>query len=256
MLLAIDVGNSTVTAGRFVAGSLAGTAQVPCAELPEVDLAAAFGLHPSDLGPEAVVAVASVNPSAAAVVLRWVRRAFPTEPLVAEENLPVGIADAVSERRRVGVDRLLNGLAAYHRARSACLVVDAGSALTIDAVSAQGVFLGGVIAAGVGMSAEALASGTALLPRVDLVFPDRVLGADTVSALRSGLLWGAVEMIEGLLRRLKAEVDEGARVFLTGGDAALLAPHLAGIDEVTPHLTLEGLRLAVEGYHSTRGERQ
>lgn len=252
MLLAVDVGNSTVTAGRFVAGGLVGTSTVPCGELPRADLASAFGLQPGEPGPEDVVAVASVNPAAAGVVLEWARRTFPSEPLVAEENLPVPIADAVRERRRVGVDRLLNGLAAYHRARSACLVVDAGSAVTIDTVSADGVFLGGVIAPGLKMSAEALASRTALLPRVDLVFPQRVLGPDTVSAMQSGLLWGAVEMIGGLVRRLKAEVGEGAKVFLTGGDAGLLGPRLDGIDEAVPHLTLEGLRLAVEGY-SARG---
>lgn len=252
VLLALDVGNSNVTAGRFAGERLVGTTRVACAELASLDLGQAFGLQEVTRSPSDVVAVASVNPSAAQVVLAWARKHFPTEPLLAEENLPVHIPDAVAERRRVGVDRLLAGLAAYHRARSACLVVDLGSAITIDAVSAEGVFLGGVIAPGLRMSARALAEGTAFLPEVDLALPGKVLASDTVSAILSGVLWGGVEMVAGLLRRLKVELGDSAKVFLTGGDAGLVASHLPGIDEVVPHLTLKGLRLAVEGY-STRG---
>ena len=252
VLLAVDVGNSNVTAGRFAGERLVGTSRVACAELAALDLRRAFGLEDVRLGSEDRVALASVNPSAAEVVLAWARTQFPVEPLVAEENLPVRIPDAVAERRRVGVDRLLGALAAYHRARSACLVVDLGSAITIDAVSAEGVFLGGVIAPGFRMSARALAQGTAFLPEVDLVLPQKVLAGDTVSAIRSGILWGGVEMAAGLLRRLKVELGDPAKVFLTGGDAGLVASRLPGIDEVVPHLTLHGLRLAVEGY-STQG---
>ena len=101
-------------------------------------------------------------------------------------------------------------------------------------------------------SARALSAGTAFLPEVDLVFPEKVLCNDTVSAIRSGVLWGGVEMVGGLLRRLTVDVGGSARVFLSGGDVEVVAPHLPGIDEVVPHLTLEGLRLAVEGY-STQG---
>jgi len=252
MLLALDVGNSSVAAGRFAGERLVATTRVACSELASLDLSLALGLSEVRPGPEDRVAVASVNPSAQRMVLAWARTQFSTQPLVAEDNLPVQIPDAVVERNRVGVDRLLTCLAAYHRSRSACLVVDLGSATTIDAVSDDGVFLGGIIAPGLRMSARALAQGTAFLPEVDLVLPGKVLGRDTVSAIRSGILWGGVEMVGGLLRRLKTEVSDSARVFLTGGDAEMMAPHLPGIDEVAPHLTLEGLRLAVEGY-STQG---
>ena len=252
MLLALDVGNSSVTAGRFAGERLVVTARLECSELASLDLTRAFDQEEVQPGPEDHVAVASVNPSAAQIVVAWAREHFPTEPLVAEDNLSVQIPAAVAERSRVGVDRLLTCLAAYHRALSACLVVDLGSAITIDAVSDDGVFLGGIIAPGLRMSARALARGTAFLPEVDLVFPAKALGGDTVSAIQSGILWGGVDMVEGLLRRLKTEVGDSARVFLTGGDAEVMAPHLPSIDEVVPHLTLEGLRLAVEGY-STQG---
>jgi len=202
--------------------------------------------------PEDRVALASVNPSVADVVLEWSKARFAAEPLIAEVNLPIRIPDAVAERRRVGVDRLLNGLAAYYRARSACLAVDAGTAITIDAVSAEGVFLGGIIAPGLRMSARALREGTAFLPEVDLAFPADVLGRDTVSAIQSGLLWGVTEMVTGLVSRLTARIGGSTRVFLTGGDAELLTGHLPAAVEVVPHLTLDGLRLAVEGY-GTRG---
>ena len=252
MLLALDVGNSSVAAGRFAGQRLVATTRLACSELASLDLTSAFGLEEVRLGPEDRLAVASVNPSAAQIVVAWARTQFSAEPLVAEENLQVLIPDAVVERRRVGVDRLLTCLAAYARARSACLVVDLGSAITIDAVSDDGVFLGGIIAPGLRMSARALAQRTAFLPEVDLVFPAKALGGDTVSAIQSGILWGGVEMVEGLLRRLKTAVGDSARVFLTGGDAEVMASHLLGVDEVVPHLTLEGLRLAVEGY-STQG---
>lgn len=252
MLLAIDVGNTSVTVGRFQGDRLVAVVRRPCAELAGADLTGLFGLAEVSVESGDRVALASVNPQAAEVVLGWVRRNFPAEPLVAEVNLPVRIADAVAERRRVGVDRLLNGLAAYHRARSACLAVDAGTAITIDAVSSEGVFLGGIIAPGLRMSARALAEGTAFLPEVDLAFPADVLGRDTVSAMQSGLLWGVTEMVAGLVRRLTARVGGGARIFLTGGDAPLLTGHLPTTVEVVPYLTLDGLRLAVEGY-STQG---
>jgi type III pantothenate kinase len=216
-------------------------------------LASLFGLGDIPAEPEDRVALASVNPSVAEAVLGWAKRSFRTEPLVAEANLPVRIPDAVAERRRVGVDRLLNGLAAYYRARSACLAVDAGTAITIDAVSAEGVFLGGIIAPGLRMSARALAEGTAFLPEVDLAFPADVLGRDTVSAIQSGLLWGVTEMVAGLVARLTVRIGGSPRVFLTGGDAPLLSGHLPAAVEAVPYLALDGLRLAVEGYGTQGG---
>ena len=253
MLLAIDVGNTSVTVGRFRGDQLVAVVRRPCAELPGADLTRLFGVAEVLVEAEDRVALASVNPSAAEVVLGWVKRNFRTEPLVAEVNLPVRIPDAVAERPRVGVDRLLNGLAVYYRARSACLAVDAGTAITIDAVSAEGVFLGGIIAPGLRMSARALAEGTAFLPEVDLAFPADVLGRDTVSAIQSGLLWGVTEMIAGLLTRLTARIGGSARVFLTGGDAELLTGHLPPAVEAVPYLTLDGLRLAAEGYGTQGG---
>ena len=252
MLLALDVGNTNVTAGRFEGARLLGVTRMPTGAVASADLTAAFGLEGVRLGAEARVALSSVNPVAAEVVLGWARAHFISEPLVAEESLPVKIPDAVVERRRIGADRLLAALAAYHRARSACIVADLGSALTIDGVSAEGVFLGGVILPGLRMAARALSTDTAFLPEVELTFPESVLGRDTTAAIRSGLLWGWREMIEGLVGKLKAEVGGSSQVFLTGGDAELLSPRLGVVHQVAPHLTLHGLRLAVEGY-STQG---
>ncbi len=255
MLLALDIGNTNVTAGRFEGAELLAVVKVPRDSLVSADLTSAFGLSGVALGPEDRVAISSVNPSAAEAVLSWARQLFTAEPLVAGKNLPVRIPDAVVERQRVGVDRLLAALAGYHRTRSACIVVDLGSAITIDAVSARGVFLGGIILPGLRMAARALSRDTAFLPEVELDFPESVLGRDTVSAIQSGLLWGWVEMVRGLTERLKAEVGQKVHVLLTGGDAELLGPHLGLAHETVPCLTLHGLQLAVEGY-STQGGRR
>ena len=252
VLLACDVGNTNVTAGRFEGARLLRVVKVSLDAVVSADLTAALGLSDVTLGPDDRVAVSSVNPSAAEAVLRWAREHFTTEVLIAEKNLPVGIPDSVVDRRRVGVDRLLAALAAYQSTSCACVVVDVGSAITIDAVSGDGVFLGGVILPGLRMAARALSRDTAFLPEVKLEWPGSLLGRDTVAAIQSGLLWGWVEMVGGLVEKLKTEVGGSAQVFLTGGDADLLSPHLSVAHETAPYLALHGLRLAVDGY-STRG---
>jgi type III pantothenate kinase len=162
-------------------------------------------------------------------------------------DLKVPIAVRVNRPEAVGVDRLLAALAAFHRLGEACIVVDLGSAVTLDVVSSDGEYLGGVIAPGVGMWSSALHANTALLPEVAPEAVEHVIGKDTVQCIQSGLFWGMISMLEGLVRRLKTEHPAARFVFATGGAADLFAGHFTMVDEVVWGLTLEGVRLALEG---------
>jgi len=252
MLLACNIGNTSVQMGVFEGPEVLEVRRVPGTEVGAGVLGDMVGSFQHRLSADDRCALCSVNPATSSIVLEWARSFFRSEPLVAGENLPIPIPDAVVDRRRVGADRLLNGLAGFHQGGTGCIVVDLGSAVTIDAVSHEGVFLGGIIAPGLRMQARALHRDTACLPEVALVLPGAALGRDTVSAIQSGILLGAVELISGLVRRLREEAVPGVPVYLTGGDAHLVAGRLECVDGVIPHLTLEGLRLAVDSC-STQG---
>ena len=137
-------------------------------------------------------------------------------------------------------------LAAFRRKQTACLIVDLGTALTVDVCSRDGAYLGGVIAPGLEMASSALHDHTALLPRVQVGRPEAVTGRNTVECIRSGLFWGTVSMIEGLVERLRREHPETGCVFATGGGSPTIAAACSVIDEVVPDLHLEGLRQAAE----------
>jgi type III pantothenate kinase len=152
--------------------------------------------------------------------------------------------------REVGADRVVNGIAAYEdygRASGrAVIVVDFGTATTFDAVSARGEYLGGVICPGPQISADALFQRAAKLPRVEVRKPDRVIGTNTVASMQAGLFWGYVDMVEGLVRRIRVELGGDAVVVATGGLAASVAPETAVVDHVDGELTLKGLRIVWE----------
>jgi len=155
------------------------------------------------------------------------------------------IISQISQRnsREVGADRLMNAVGAYERCRGACVVVDFGTSINYDVVSADGEYLGGAIAPGVGISLDALVAHTAKLIRVELLAPDAVIGRSTMSAIQSGLLWGFVGQIEYMVRRMTDELGGTAHVIATGGQAGMVAGLTQVIDDVDPQLTLEGLRL-------------
>ena len=247
MLLALDIGNTTTTGGLFDGAALAAffSLQTPTLmQRPDL-LRETVGARAGDV----TVAVAGcVVPDAWTRVAAAVRSAFDCPLMRVRADVPLPIRIDVPNPEQVGDDRLLNALAAYSRARGPAIVVDFGTTLNLDVVGADGAFRGGVIAAGVQLGAEALNKGTAQLPLVDVQAPSpRVLGTDTESAVRSGLIHGVAAMAEGLVARLRQELHmEGAAVYLTGGQAAHFAELINVPGDVVPELTLEGIRIAYE----------
>lgn len=261
MLLGIDIGNSNVTLGLFSEGELLHTfrlqsrreqtsdeyaiALVALLELPR--LARADVTH---------AVIASVVPQLSAVFARAVRAAFGCEALVVGATTDLGLVLAVERPREVGVDRVVNVFAARQLAlreagldpnatgvvlEAGAIVIDLGTATTLDCVSPSGEFVGGVIVAGMRVSFDALVARTAQLRDVELVAPARVLGRNTVECLQSGVVYGYASLVDGLVARLRAELPFTCRVLATGGLAPVIAPHASSIERVDPELTLRGL---------------
>lgn len=175
-----------------------------------------------------------------------VERYFQFPPLIVEPGIKTGISVLTDNPREVGADRIVNALAAHTRFGGPCIVVDFGTATTYDAVSDKGDYLGGAIAPGMRISEESLTSHAARLPDVEIASPKSVIGKNTVEAMQSGLLWGTVAELEGMVDRMEAELGGEVTVVATGGLAEDVVPYTDCIDHYEPWLTLEGLRLIFE----------
>lgn len=255
MLLAIDVGNSNTSVGVFEGEALRCELRLTTQRSwtrDEVAVAiervlALAGIRFADLR-DAVVG--SVVPPALAPLLRALSHYAGLDALVVEPGLPTGMPILYDPPHEVGADRIVAAVAAHHRygapgasERRGVLVVDFGTATTFDVVSPAPEYLGGVIAPGIGISADALFARAAKLPRVDIARPPRVIGTNTVGAVQSGLLYGYVGLVEGVIRRIRAELDYPVRVIATGGFAPDVARETDAIEVVDDALVLEGLRL-------------
>jgi len=163
--------------------------------------------------------------------------------LVVGPGVRTGMALRYENPREIGADRLVNAVAAYERAQGACVVVDFGTAITYDAISAGGEYLGGIIAPGVEISMEALTERAAKLPKVELGPPRSLIGKTTLDAIRSGVVYGYAGQVDGIVRRLRIELGAHTRTIATGGLASVVVPFAESIDEVDDLLTLSGLRL-------------
>jgi type III pantothenate kinase len=173
-------------------------------------------------------------------------RYFNTKPLFIEPGVKTGMPVQYDNPSEVGADRIVNGVAAFEKYGGPCIVVDFGTATTFDAVSAKGEYLGGVIAPGIGISAEALFMRTARLPRVDIRKPNRIIGTNTVGSVQSGLYYGYLGLVDGILERLLEELGSNAKVIATGGLGQLIGTGSKYITEVDDLLTLDGLRIIWE----------
>jgi type III pantothenate kinase len=250
-LVAVDIGNHRIKCGLFPC--------VPSDPLPEPSRAVTIGACESELDrlgvalkdfpPAASWWIGSVNRPGATRLVDWLRSHRPEERvrLLAAGDLPLRVA--LERPDMVGVDRLLDALAAdrLRRPESAAIVVDVGSAITVDLVSEEGVFLGGSILPGIGMSARALHDFTDLLPMIEmseLENPPPALGTSTDAAMRSGLFWGAVGAIRQLIAELSGGRPERCDVYLTGGAGPAIAALLGPSARYVPHLTLAGIALA------------
>jgi type III pantothenate kinase len=238
MLLAINIGNTNVQCGVFRGPSVARSERFPVGD--EARLAAFLASCPAV---EAAVA-SSVNQPVCGVVSSAVSLVLKTRLLLAGRDFQIPIVNHARFPEKVGSDRLLNSLAAYERVKRPCLIVDIGTAITIDVVNAIGHFIGGVIMPGPATAIRALHLGTAMLPEISLPPDIPVLGQDTEGAMASGVFWGTVGAVEKITGILRKEIGSGAVTFLTGGGAERFAKTIHGIDHVIPELTLEGLRIA------------
>ena len=263
MLLAIDVGNTNIVLGVFLDGRLIHSWRLQTLRERTADelgllvdgLFAHRGLSPSGV---TGVVLGSVVPPLTATVWSMVKRYFDRDPLIVDPR-KAGMPILYENPDEVGADRILNAIAAYEmfgsRAGRPMVVCDFGTATTLDAVTAKGEYLGGAICPGVTISADALFQRAARLPRVDVRKPPTVIGHTTVGAMQSGLFYGYVGMVEGLMRRMSAELGGNALCIATGGLAATIASEIPAIEEVDLDLTLRGLRMVWERNQSTTAAR-
>ena len=187
--------------------------------------------------------LASVVPSFNDTVIDAVDRAFDHEIMAVGPGIKTGMPVLYENPREVGADRIVNAVAAYERIKGAVIVVDFGTATTFDCISGKGEYLGGSIAPGMQISASALFARAARLPRSEIARPPKAIGRNTVHSMQSGIVFGYVGLVDGLVRRLMSEMGEDVSVIATGGLASLIEPDSETIQEVDEFLTLEGLRL-------------
>jgi type III pantothenate kinase len=252
MLLAVDVGNTNTVLGLFEGQKLVRhwrLATDPRRTSDEYGVLVLSLLREAGLAPSVVEAViiASVVPPLQLALTELSRRFFSREPLFVGPGTRTGMPILYDNPREVGADRIVNAVAAYERYHTAVIVIDLGTATTLDCVSARGEYLGGAIAPGVAISVEALFARASKLPPIEISKPERVIGRNTVASMQSGIVYGHLALCEGLATRMIAELtaDGGPRprVIATGGLAALLATESSLIESVDELLTLEGLRL-------------
>ena len=189
------------------------------------------------------ICISSVVPPLQGVLEDICARYFKSEPVVVEPGVKTGLSILYDNPREVGADRIVNAVAGIHLYGCPLILVDFGTATTFDAVSANSDYLGGAIVPGITISAEALFQRAAKLHRVELIAPKSVIGRDTSSSIRSGLVYGYAEMVDGMVRRIKEEMEGDPKVIATGGNAEVIAEHSREIEEVSPLLTLVGLRI-------------
>ncbi len=252
MLVAVDIGNTHVHLGLFDLenGRLVNHFTSSVTDTPLKGLS----VDPSILQNASGCILASVNPEAEDAFCDWLKTSmWKRAPLRVPADVPLNIPVLTKKPEKTGVDRLLNAMAAFKRTGTSTVVVDAGTAITIDAISKKGEFLGGVITPGLAPLTEALHTQTALLPRVSVVQrPRQTLGKDTDEAVNSGIYWGMVGAIEKIVKNLLEELGDDPVVLATGGDAKLLATEIPTITGVVPHLTLEGLLVAYTQHLSSK----
>ncbi|MBI2852237.1 MAG: type III pantothenate kinase [Chloroflexi bacterium] len=251
MLLVFDIGNTNVTLGVFDGERLRGTWRMTSDVYQMPDEYAALlitmlehgNINTADIDE---IAVCSVVPPLLTTFVELCERYFEVSPLVIGPGTKTGVRIRMDNPREVGADRIVDAAAAHHLYGGPVIIADLGTASTFDTVSREGDYLGGAIAPGLAIAAEALFARTAALPRIQLAAPKKAIGTNTITAMQSGLIFGYVGLIEGIVSRIQRELGEKALVVATGGFAQLLANETPIIEKVNPDLTLIGLKLIHE----------
>jgi len=248
MLMVIDIGNTNITLGLYEGEKLG----------PRWRLATDLDRMPDEYGIQLVgllahagfaanqvadICLASVVPPLTGRFVEACRRYFEREPLVVDAGVKTGVRIRYEDPRAVGADRIIDAAAVQRLYGGPACVVDFGTATTFDGISAQGDYLGGAIAPGIGIAAEALFHRTAKLPRVDLQAPPAAIGRNTVHAIQSGLVFGYVALVEGMVARFRKELGPEMKVIATGGLAEIIASQTDVIQIIAPWLTLDGLQI-------------
>lgn len=250
-LFCVDIGNTNIVMGLYEGEELlthwriATDSQRMADEygMLILDLLERSGQDPTTI--QGVI-ITSVVPPLTSIFEKLSLRYLHQAPLVVDAEVHTGVRILLDNPMEVGSDRVVNVVAAYQRYGGPACVVDLGTGTTFDLISKEGDYVGGAIAPGIGIAAEALAQRTAKLPRIELLRPPSPIGKNTVHAMQSGLLFGYVGLVEGLVARFRAELGPEMKVIATGGLASLIAAETDVIDAVDPWLTLEGLRLIWE----------
>jgi type III pantothenate kinase len=256
MLLVLDVGNTNTVLGvfdissaessRLIAHWRVSTTKTQTVDEYGVLFRNLFAMNGLEVTAVKGTVISSVVPPLDSILREVCERYFQSQPLFVEPGVKTGMPVHYDNPAEVGADRIVNSVAAFEKYGGPCIIVDFGTATTFDVVSKKGEYLGGVITPGIGISADALFSRTARLPRVDVRKPPRVLATNTVNSVQSGLYYGYLGLIDGILERLFAEIGDKVAVVATGGLAPLMGEGSKYIEKVDDLLTLEGLRIIYE----------
>ena len=251
MLLAIDIGNTYTVLGVFDEKKLVSDWRLSSAIARTEDecwLNVKLFLENSNIKPSNITAVgiSSVVPNLTDIFEAMARKYFNVEPLTVSADSKLGMKILYDDPSSVGADRLCNAVAGFEKYGGPLIIIDFGTATTYDVISKEGNYLGGIIAPGIETAAADLHRRAAKLPKIDLRFPSKVIGTDTIGSMQSGIVYGTVDAMEGMIQRIKEVVGNRAKVAVTGGFAKLIYERSRGIDYLEPSLVLEGIRLIYE----------
>ncbi len=255
MLLAVDIGNTHTVLGVYKGEKLVANWRVTSTSNRTADetwLTIKNFCVDADISPALLngIGISSVVPDLTDIFSVISRKYLEVEPVIVDGSMNLGFRIHYKDPSAVGADRLCNAVAGFRKHGGPLIVIDFGTATTFDVVAEKGDYLGGVIALGLESTAAELHRRTAKLPKIELHFPEKIIGSDTVSSMQAGIMFGAVDAVEGMIKRIREELGSKPKVIATGGLAAVIAQHTSVIEACEPSLVLDGVRLI---YDRVRG---